>query len=109
MAVIGASGCGKSTLLRLVAGLERPTDGTIALDGTPLHGPSPSVGVVFQEPRLMPWLKLVDNVAFGLSRDLPRQERRRLALAALTRVGLARFADRIAENSCPAAWPSARP
>ena len=40
----------------------------------------------------MPWLKLVDNVAFSLSRDLPRQERRRLALAALNRVGLARFA-----------------
>lgn len=92
VAVIGASGCGKSTLLRLVAGLEHSTDGTIVLDGTPLRGSSPSVGVVFQEPRLMPWLKLVDNVAFGLSRDLPRQERRRLALAALTRVGLARFA-----------------
>ncbi len=92
VAVIGASGCGKSTLLRLVAGLERPTAGGIALDGRTLHGPSPSVGVVFQEPRLMPWLGLTENVAFGLPRSLPRAERQRLASAALARVGLAGFA-----------------
>ncbi len=92
VAVVGASGCGKSTLLRLVAGLEQPTAGSIALDGTRLRGPSPSVGVVFQEPRLMPWLGLVENVAFGLSRTLPRAERQRLAQAALARVGLAGFA-----------------
>lgn len=92
VAVVGASGCGKSTLLRLVAGLEQPTAGGIALDGTRLRGPSPSVGVVFQEPRLMPWLGLVENVAFGLSRTLPRAERQRLAQAALARVGLAGFA-----------------
>ena len=86
LAVIGASGCGKSTLLRLVAGLEAPSAGSIRLDG-----PSPKLGVVFQEPRLMPWLKLADNVAFGLPRRLPRAERTRLAEAALARVGLARF------------------
>jgi sulfonate transport system ATP-binding protein len=92
VAVIGASGCGKSTLLRLVAGLDAPSEGRIVLDGAALDGPSPKVGVVFQEPRLMPWLRLIDNVAFGLSRDLPRPERRDLAEAALARVGLARFA-----------------
>jgi sulfonate transport system ATP-binding protein len=92
LAVIGASGCGKSTLLRLVAGLEAPSTGSIRLDGVRLDGPSPKLGVVFQEPRLMPWLKLADNVAFGLPRRLPRAERARLAEAALGRVGLARFA-----------------
>ena len=93
LAVVGASGCGKSTLLRLVAGLDAPSDGRIALDRTPLTGPSPKVGVVFQEPRLMPWLKVKDNVAFGLSRQLPRAERERRAAGEIDRVGLARFAD----------------
>jgi sulfonate transport system ATP-binding protein len=91
VAVIGASGCGKSTLLRLIAGLDAPSEGRIVLDGVPLAGPSPRVGVVFQEPRLMPWLRLADNVAFGLPRGLPRRPRDRLAEAALARVGLARF------------------
>jgi sulfonate transport system ATP-binding protein len=90
--VVGASGCGKSTLLRLLAGLDRPSEGRIALHGTPLDGPSPEIGVVFQEPRLMPWLTVAQNVAFGL-RGPGREERRRLALAALQRVHLEEFAD----------------
>ena len=93
LAVIGASGCGKSTLLRLVAGLEAPSEGRIGLDGVPLTGPSPRVGVVFQEPRLMPWLKVKDNVAFGLPRRLSAAERERRAAAEIERVGLAGFAD----------------
>ena len=51
VAVMGPSGCGKSTLLRLVAGLDAPSEGRIVLDGAALDGPSPKVGVVFQEPR----------------------------------------------------------
>jgi sulfonate transport system ATP-binding protein len=93
LAVIGASGCGKSTLLRLIAGLDAPSEGWIGLDGVPLSGPSPRVGVVFQEPRLMPWLSALDNVAFGLPRGLPRAERERRARIELGRVGLGRFAD----------------
>lgn len=93
VAVVGASGCGKSTLLRLVAGLELPSEGTIRVGGKELRGPSPEIGVVFQEPRLMPWLRLRDNVAFGLPRRLPRAERARLARAALERVHLGRAAN----------------
>ncbi len=88
VAVIGPSGCGKSTLLRLVAGLERPSSGTIRLDGKELAGPSPRIGVVFQEPRLFPWLDVLHNVAFALPRNLPRRERHALALSACQRVGL---------------------
>jgi sulfonate transport system ATP-binding protein len=92
LAVIGASGCGKSTLLRMVAGLEAPSEGRVVLDGAALAGPSPKVGVVFQEPRLMPWLSVADNVAFGLPRQLHRAERDRRAAAEIARVGLTRFA-----------------
>ncbi len=92
LAVIGASGCGKSTLLRLLAGLDSPSEGRIALDGFALTGPSPKVGVVFQEPRLMPWLRVKDNVAFGLPHQMPRHVRERRAAAEIARVGLSRFA-----------------
>ena len=66
VALIGPSGCGKSTLLRLVAGLERPTAGHISVAGHQVQGPDRSVGIVFQQPRLMPWLTMEKNVAFGL-------------------------------------------
>ncbi|MGK9231172.1 ABC transporter ATP-binding protein [Inquilinus limosus] len=91
VAVVGASGCGKSTLLRLIAGLERATAGTLSVAGHPVDGPGEDVGVVFQEPRLMPWLTVEANVRFGLGR-LPRAEAARLAAEAITRVGLTGFA-----------------
>lgn len=89
--VIGGSGCGKSTLLRLVAGLERPTSGRVRVAGEVVTRPTRHVGVVFQEPRLMPWLTVAQNVAFGLA-HFPRQEKDQLALDLLDRVGLDRFA-----------------
>jgi sulfonate transport system ATP-binding protein len=89
--VVGASGCGKSTLLRLLAGIERPTAGAAAFDGAPLKGPRDEIGVVFQEPRLMPWLSVEANVAFGL-RHLPSAERKARVGETLERVGLAHFA-----------------
>ena len=97
VAVVGASGCGKSTLLRLIAGLDRPSQGTVRLAGRPVTGPSREVGIVFQEPRLMPWLSVRENVAFGLGR-LPRAERRRLAEAAVGRVRLAGFGDALPQQ-----------
>ncbi len=65
VSLVGKSGCGKSTLLRLIAGLDRRFDGRIALDGQPLAGVSPHIGLIFQEPRLLPWLTVADNVGFN--------------------------------------------
>lgn len=87
VAIVGGSGCGKSTLLRIVAGLETQTAGRVALDEAPLAGPHEKVGVVFQEPRLLPWLTVADNVGFGLG-GVPVGERRRRVAEALARVGL---------------------
>jgi sulfonate transport system ATP-binding protein len=88
VAVVGGSGCGKSTLLRLVCGLDRPTQGRIVLDGAPLAGPHEKIGIVFQEPRLLPWLTVAGNVEFGLG-GLRPSERKQRAVAQLARVGLA--------------------
>ena len=66
VALLGSSGSGKSTLLRLIAGLDRPTDGRIEIDGEPVRGVDPRCAMVFQEPRLLPWRSLAANVAFGL-------------------------------------------
>ena len=91
LALVGGSGCGKSTLLRLISGLDHPTGGTIDLDGAPVRQPRAEIGMVFQEPRLMPWLTIDQNVAFGI-RHLPAAEQKKRVVEALARVGLAAYA-----------------
>jgi sulfonate transport system ATP-binding protein len=91
VAILGTSGSGKSTLLRIVGGLEPASAGEVRLDGRVVSGTSPKLGFVFQEPRLMPWLRVRDNVALGLA-ALPRHQRHSLSAEALDRVGLAEAA-----------------
>jgi sulfonate transport system ATP-binding protein len=95
VAIIGGSGCGKSTLLRAVAGLDPATSGSVALDGVTITAPHAKIGIIFQEPRLLPWLSVADNIGFGLG-DLPATIRRERIAHALAKVGLTDKAD---------AWP----
>jgi NitT/TauT family transport system ATP-binding protein len=89
-AVIGPSGCGKSTLLNAIAGFVPLSYGVIIIDGRHVEGPSPEVGVVFQQYALFPWFTAIGNVEFGLKRfGMSAAERQRLALTALEEVGLA--------------------
>jgi sulfonate transport system ATP-binding protein len=95
VAIVGGSGCGKSTLLRAISGLDRPTRGIVHLDDEIIKEPHEKIGIIFQEPRLLPWLTVADNVGFGLSHLFASERRERVARA-LDRVGLADKAN---------AWP----
>jgi len=91
--VVGASGSGKSTLLRLIAGLEIPTAGKIAVDGTPVVGPGSDRGMVFQRYTLYPWMTVQKNVEFGLKlQGMDKRQRRQQASYHLSVVGLSEFA-----------------
>ncbi len=92
VAIVGPSGCGKSTLCDLVAGLLRPTRGTLLLKDEPIRGPHPAVGIVFQEDSTLPWLTTLENVGFGLRmRGIPRAEWESRAARMMELVGLATF------------------
>ena len=65
--LVGPSGCGKTTLLRIIAGLDFPTSGSVTIDGKTVEGPGPERGMVFQEYSLFPWLRIADNIGFGLT------------------------------------------
>jgi NitT/TauT family transport system ATP-binding protein len=106
VALLGPSGCGKSTLLRLVAGLDRPRQGSLRVDGAEVTGPDPSRVVVFQDPTLYPWRTVWRNASLGLeTRGLLKQQRHRVD-EALALVGLEPFAKAF-PHQLSAAWRSA--
>ena len=90
--MIGPSGCGKSTLIRLLAGFERPTSGSIKIDGKPVTGPGKDRLVVFQESALFPWMTTFDNIMYGpRARGEDTPESRQQAEFLLEKVGLRAF------------------
>jgi len=92
--LVGPSGCGKSTFLRIVAGLDRPDNGQVLLDGKPVAETGPDRILVFQEGALFPWLKVVDNVEFGLKvAGIPKSERSEISKRYLDMMQLTRFAE----------------
>ena len=92
--LVGPSGCGKSTFLRIAAGLTEPDEGEILFDGKPITTTGPERIMVFQEGALFPWLKVVDNVEFGLKiAGIPKEERSEISKRYLDMMQLTKFAD----------------
>lgn len=91
---VGPSGCGKSTLLNILAGLEKPNEGEVILNGRPIDETGPDRLMVFQESALFPWLKVIDNVEFGLKMaGVGKQKRREIAMHYLDMMQLTKFSD----------------
>lgn len=90
--LIGPSGCGKSTLLNIIAGLELPTGGECKLNGKPINTPGPDRMMMFQDSALFPWLKVIDNVEFGLKlAGVEKARRKEIALEFLKKTHLTKF------------------
>jgi len=93
--IIGPSGCGKSTLLKLIAGFEKPDEGSIRVDGSLVRGPSPDRLVVFQETALFSWMTTEENILFGpRARGAPARKMQAEARTLLDRVGLTAFREK---------------
>lgn len=97
VAVIGKSGCGKSTLLRILMGLEEPSTGHLRFEAFDGKDAQPNTRIVFQEPRLLPWFSVADNVAVGLGEGVPTEVLRKETASVLSEVQLAEKTDE---------WPS---
>ncbi|KAA1178751.1 ATP-binding cassette domain-containing protein [Rhizobium tropici] len=97
VAIIGKSGCGKSTLLRILMGLEEPSAGHLRFEAVGRDEAQANTRIVFQEPRLLPWLSVADNVAVGLGEGVPQNVLRQETTAVLSEVQLAEKAGE---------WPS---
>jgi NitT/TauT family transport system ATP-binding protein len=90
--IIGASGCGKTTLLNIIAGLEKATSGSVIVDNHKIYSPGADRTVLFQEAALFPWLRVIDNVEFGMKMlEVPKEERRAKSLKYLDIVKLKDF------------------
>ncbi|MCG9793438.1 ABC transporter ATP-binding protein [Flavobacterium algicola] len=91
VSIIGHSGCGKTTLLSMIAGLNPITSGEIILDGTPIKGPGPDRGVIFQSPSLLPWMSAMENVQLGVDKvfaNATKKQREDICKYYLSKVGL---------------------
>jgi NitT/TauT family transport system ATP-binding protein len=92
--LVGPSGCGKSTLLNILAGLDNPTKGQVVLNGRPIIGTGPDRIMVFQENALFPWMKVIDNVEFGLKiAKVEKIKRREIAIQYLDMMQLTKYAE----------------
>ena len=96
IAVIGPSGCGKTTMMNMLAGFQKPTKGKVLFDGTPVNGPGPERGVIFQEYGVFPWLTVKENITFGLqlkANHVPASKRKQICEHYLSLMGLTDFAN----------------
>lgn len=89
--IVGASGCGKSTLLRLIMSLEELSSGSIQIEGEESRKPSEKIGVIFQEPRLLPWKTVEKNIDFAIPKKIKGEERKRIIEEKIKIVGLEEF------------------
>jgi sulfonate transport system ATP-binding protein len=93
--LLGPTGCGKSTMLRLLSGLEREREGRLLVRGAEVRGPTRAVGMMFQEPRLLPWRTVRENIAFGLPKDVDRATGKERVEQLLSEVQLLSAADQL--------------
>ena len=91
VSLVGPSGCGKTTFLRILCGLDKPSGGELLLDNRPVNGPHHTCGLVFQNPRLYPWLTVFGNVAFGLKNTGQYRTRKQDVYRYIEMVGLKGF------------------
>lgn len=101
ISIIGHSGCGKTTLLSMIAGLNPITSGQIILDGTPISGPGPDRGVIFQSPSLLPWMTAMQNVQLGVDKvfaHATKKQREDICKYYLSKVGLDGSFDKAAKD-----------
>ena len=95
ISLVGQSGCGKSTLLRIIGGLEKASTGFIKLNNKIIKKPSSNIGMVFQDPRLMPWLNVYDNIKLSILNENNKQQKVKISKT-LQKVGL---------ENCEKLWP----
>ena len=91
--ILGESGCGKSTLLSMIAGLIKPSSGEILVDGLPVAGPSPARTLLFQQPSLLPWLTVAENIAFGCRLRGDKEKLTERVQVLIEMIGLTGFAN----------------
>jgi len=95
LSIVGPTGCGKSTILNAIAGLLKPAQGTVSIDGSAVQGVQNNIGYLFQQDALLPWKTAFQNVELGLMfRGVAEDERRAKVMAWLEKVGLKGFGDR---------------